>query len=253
MAARDIAGPPGFSIGIIFIAFGVYVREYDYSFLAALAMKVVLASVPAQLVIVEALSANLSLIGCVILVFIINIRLLPMSFSLSGYFRHSTPHPLAYYSASYFVAVTAWMNFINRHLEISPQLRFNYFLYTGFLAWSCGLVGLTLGYYVIYHLSDDVTVALLLLNPLYFLAIVCGHAREDKLLALAIVGGIATFLPFNAISTEFSMALAGLTGGTIAMAVHLYLYRGKNSSQDSSQDSSKYSNADKPKQKHKHE
>ncbi len=219
---KDTCGSPGMSLAIVFLAFGASLRSAGLDFFQSLAMNVLVYAVPGQLVALNGILTGLSIASTVLLVAIINIRLLPMSFSLSHHLKHSNPSPPLYYFAAYFVAVTGWMNFFTNYRSIAPKDAFSYFMYTCFFLWCAAMAGFLLGYHLVDFIPNELFVGLLLVNPLYFLMVIASHGRDDRYLAIAVVGGCIFFLPFVSVSGNLAILFAGLTGGGLAFATRLY-------------------------------
>lgn len=225
---KDVTGSAGFSLAIIFVAFGAYLKSVGFDIWQSMAMNILIYAIPGQLVALNSIVAEFSIISSVLLVLAINIRLLPMSLSLSHTLKRGEHSKTLYYFSSYFVAVTGWMNFINNYRDIDTKDIFRYFLYSSILLWCFAMAGLFVGYYLIDYVSYELFVALLLVNPLYFLAVVAAHGRDDIYLAISVVGGCLFYLLFFELFGASALIIAGILGGTIAFAFHMYNNRTSN-------------------------
>ncbi|MBE8182003.1 MAG: AzlC family ABC transporter permease [Candidatus Portiera sp.] len=225
-AIKDAMGSPGMSLAIVFLSFGAYLRSAGLDIFQSIAMNVFMYAVPGQLVALNGLVTKLSITSIVLLVVIINIRLMPMSFSISHHLKsgeaETKPPLLLYYFSAYFVAVTGWMNFFSNYRYIPAKDTFSYFLYTSIFLWSFAMLGFLLGYYLVDFIPIELFIALLLVNPLYFLLVVAGHGRDDLYLAISVIGGCLLYMPFAAINGSLALLFAGLTGGCLAFALRSY-------------------------------
>lgn len=225
-AVQDAMGSPGLSLAIVFLSFGAYLRSAGLDILQSIAMNVMVYAVPGQLVALNGIVTKLSITSIVLMVAIINIRLMPMSFSISHHLKsgkaEKKPALLLYYFSAYFVAVTGWMNFFSNYRHIPVKDTFNYFLYTSIFLWVLAMLGFLLGYYLVDFIPRQLFIALLLVNPLYFLMVVVGHSRKDIYLAISVISGCILYIPFAMISGDWALLFAGLTGGCLAFAWRSY-------------------------------
>lgn len=224
-ALGDVASSPGISLAIVFLSFGAYLRSAGLDILQSIAMNVMIYAVPGQLVALNGIVSKLSITSIVLLVAIINIRLMPMSFSISHYLKSYKGkggfYPQLYYFSAYFVAVTGWTNFFSNYRHIPPEDTFDYFLLSSVFLWSMAMVGFLLGYYLVDFIPRELFIALLLVNPLYFLMVVAGHSRDNFYLAVSVISGCVLYLPFATISGNWALLLAGMTGGGLAFILRL--------------------------------
>lgn len=225
-ALSDAVGSPGISLAIIFLSFGAYLRSAGLDIFQAIAMNIMIYAVPGQIVALNGIVSKLSIASVVLLVAIINLRLMPMSFSISHYLKSYKGkggfYPQLYYFSAYFVAVTGWANFFSNYRSIDPKDTFDYFLLASSFLWLLAMCGFLLGYYLVDFIPHELFIALLLVNPLYFLMVVAGHGRDDIYLAISVISGCIFYLPYAAISGNWALLLAGVTGGSIAFAWRAY-------------------------------
>ena len=221
-AFKDVRGSPGLSLAIVFASFGAYLKSAGLDIFQSIAMNMMVYAVPGQLVALNSILSDLSIVATVLLVLVINIRLLPMSFSMSHLLKkgkHSLP---MYYFSAYFVAVTGWMNFITNYRNFNTDDFFDYFVYSSCILWLYAMSAFLLGYYLISYLSYELFVALLLVNPLYFLMVVAHQARDDLRLAISVTGGGIFYLLLSSFVGNFALPLAGFLGGTLAFVFYYY-------------------------------
>lgn len=216
IALVDVWGVPGLALFTNFISFGILLEAADLHILHGLLMTLFIYALPGQIVLIDGISANLSLATIALLVLLINARLLPMAITIGGVLTRSPHSTLGYYLSAHFVAVTGWLNFMSRYPQVGIARAFAYFVHSNFFLWGFALAGMFAGFYAANLVPPSLLAALLLLNPLYFLCLIAQSGAKDNYIAIAVISGAILYLPLDWLIPGWGLLLAGLGGGSLA-------------------------------------
>lgn len=214
-------GVPVLALGASYLGFGALVRESGLSLWQGLFSSAATFALPGQVLLVELYAVGATLAVIAIAVGLSSTRLLPMTLSLVPQFRSATVPRWRLYLAAHFIAVTGWTMTMQvaRRLPVTQRLAF----FTGLtlMLWLSTLLCTAIGYYLPGVLPERVTLALLFLNPLYFLLLFMGDfSHRSRVLALAF--GAVLGPPLFLLDADWSLLFAGAIGGTAA-----FLLRGR--------------------------
>jgi len=201
-----------------FLGFGALAAAQDIPFGIAVASTVVIWALPGQIVFVEMHALAAPLAATVLAVMLSSSRFLPMTVMLIPELRDPRHRPWKYYLAAQLLSLSGWTMAVARFPEIARAQR---------LAWWYGftlvLVGVSAastaaGYLGADRLPPLARLALVFMVPMYYLLILTGAVRE-RIAALGLAcGALAGPLAYLA-TPQWSVPLAGLTGGTLAYLV----------------------------------
>jgi predicted branched-subunit amino acid permease len=113
--------------------------------------------------------------------------------------------------------MTSWAIAVREFPRLAPDDRRPYFLGFGLVCWGVCIPGTALGYLLAGHVPGPLTLALVFLNPLFFLL----NFTEVRPLGfrLAILFG-AVLGPLTYLLTPgYSLLVSGLLGGSLAYAL----------------------------------
>ncbi len=181
-------------------------------------------SLPGQIVLSEQFNLNASMINIFISVFLVNIRFLPMSFVLVPFFREEKKSKW-YLIGMHFVAITGWNNFIENYAKIPTKKRKVYYFYSHLLLFLTATVFTFLGFYLVSFIGEDLYIALLITNPIYFLSLFVKSGLVKKDIGLAMLLGAILVIPFSLISIEWGVILSGIIAGSLSF--YIAVLRGK--------------------------
>ncbi len=210
------AGAPALALGATFFAYGTQTKIAGFSVLEAWLAPAVIYTIPGQLIVVEQAALAASWLSVLLSVFLVNTRLLPMTMAVMPHIK--SRYLLVNIVNAHFVALTTWLGFLNAlpQLKAHPQLSRStfYFIFGGLLwciAWSAAL----LGYFSKDFMSPEWQLALVYVNPLYFLLLIWEQTQQPANM-LPIVLGAVLLPPLALWNAEWSILIAGLIGGTLA-------------------------------------
>ena len=201
-----------------FLGFGALAAAHDIPLAIAVASTAVIWALPGQIVFVEMHSLAAPFVATVLAVMLSSARFLPMTVMLMPELRDPRHAAWKYYAAAQLLSLSGWTMAVARFPELPRAQR---------LAWLCGfalvLMTASAASTAVGHLGADglppvARLALVFMAPMYYLLILTGAVRE-RIAALGLAcGAIAGPLAY-VVTPEWSVPLAGLTGGTLAYLI----------------------------------
>ena len=214
-------GAPGFALIASFIGFGALARELGLSLPLSLLSTMTIWAVPGQMALAEMQALGADFLAIVIAVTLINARFLPMTLPLFAYLGSHDggfKRKASLYGLGQFVALTFWTGSM-RVMPFMPMYQRMPWLY-GF-GMSC--IGISLmatvgGYVAASQLPVALKLALVFLNPLFFLLVFSADVKGAGNIA-AIVIGAAIGLAVHPWWPDWSLLAGGVVGGSIAFVI----------------------------------
>ncbi len=173
-------------------------------------------ALPGQVVLVEMLTSNAPALAIVLAVTLTSSRFIMMTITL---FPQIAPadRNRRLYAHVHLLAMTAWALSMREFHKIAPEYRLRYFIGLGLPCWLVALPGTVLGYYVAGSVPAPVTLALVFINPLFFLLTFTDVKPRANQIALVL--GCLLGPAFYLLDPSSSLLAAGLTAGTLAYLV----------------------------------
>ncbi len=219
---RAALGVPALALGASYLGFGALVRQSGLEVWHGLLSTATAWALPGQILLVELYALGGTLLAIALGVGFSAARLLPMTMTLLPWLRAPGVPRWRLFVAAHWIAVTGWAV----TLQVAPRLpageRLPFF--TGFtlMLWSVSLACTAIGYLLPGALPERVTLALLFLNPIYFLVLFLGDLRlRSRRYALLL--GCLLGPPLFLLDADWSLLATGLIGGSLAF----WLARGK--------------------------
>lgn len=222
---REAARVPMLIMGASFVGFGSMIKDMDWSVWHAIYSTLSTWALPGQIAMAEMAASGAPLMAIVLAVGFINARLVPMVASLLPQVRRPGIPTWAYYAAAMLIAATSWVGTMRRLPDLAPEQRFPFMIGFGLLLYSGSPLFTLGGYMLAGRVPEPVTMALIYLNPLYFMVLFLVDLRSrTKVLALIFgtVLGPLTFL----FAPDWSLIATGLIGGTAAWGLGRYFKPG---------------------------
>lgn len=215
---RMIVSLPAFILMTAFVGFAGFARESGIDFVHAVFMTAFIWALPAQVVLIAAIGAGMTIVPTFIAVTLSSVRLMPMVTALVPDLRAEKTRTVTLLFLSHFVAVTAWV-MANQYLGQVPR-RFRTAFFGGFTVTltSCNLAVIALVYAFSTGIPPMVLGALFFLTPIYFLTSLWATAR-DHFVKIAMVTGLVLGPVFYLVAPDFDLLLAGLVGGVLAFLI----------------------------------
>lgn len=203
------------------IGFGALARDGGFTIAQTAFITASMFALPNQVVLVDQLARNGTLIAAAVAVSLVALRLLPMTITLIPLFRGRRPRPLLEAIAVHFVAVTPWLEAKRRLPALPVETRLAGHLGIGIALSGVMLAGALAGHALAGSVPPAVSATLLFLTPIYFLLslLATSNSRMDF---LAIGIGCALAPALHMLVPGFDLLATGLVGGTLA-----FLLRGR--------------------------
>jgi predicted branched-subunit amino acid permease len=214
---------PSLVLTSAFIGFGGLARDAGVSLGQLIFMVPVVWALPSHLILVAGIAADASMLAIALAVSLASLRMLPMVMALVPEVRVPGTKRWHLLMASNLVAITAWVNLMQRSDKIPPRGRLPYFV--GFAL--SVMVMSTLAAALVHQLAGSFPpyfmAFLTFLTPLYF-ATSLWNASRYSVERLALVCGFWLLPAARFVAPDFAILLAGIGAGLFSFGV--YLLRG---------------------------
>lgn len=236
---RPTDGSPGFPWGVLAgallaafsvpaavlfataLGFGALARDGGFSIAHTAFIVASMFALPNQVVLVDQLARNETLIAAAFAVALAALRLLPMTIALVPLFKDRRPRPMLEVIAVHFVAVTPWIEAGRRLPALPVEKRLATHLGLGLAFSGVMVVGALGGYVLAGAVPPAVAATLLFMTPIYFLLSLLATSRV-RMDFLAVGIGCALAPVLYPLAPGFDLLATGLVGGTLA-----FLLRGR--------------------------
>ncbi len=212
---REAANVPMLIMGASFLGFGSIIHDMNWSIWMAVYSTLSTWALPGQIAMAEMATNGAPLLAIVLGVGIINARLMPMVASLIPRVRRPGVPKWAYFVAAMVIAATSWVGTMRRLPDLAPGQRFSYMSGYGLLLYVTSPLFTIVGYALAGRVPEAVTMALVFLNPLYFLVLFLIDLRARGRILALVFGAILGPLSFLVIA-DWSLVFTGLSAGTLA-------------------------------------
>ncbi|GAB4354430.1 MAG: AzlC family ABC transporter permease [Oricola sp.] len=212
---RQILSLPAVILMSAFVGFAGFARESGVDLAHAVFMTAAIWALPAQVVLIAAIKAGMTLVPTFVAVTLSSVRLMPMLTALVPRLRAGKTRTATLLFLSHFVAVTSWV-MANQYIDRVPR-RFRTAYFGGFAVTLTTLnIAIVAAVYSFSAAIPPVILgALFFLTPVYFLTSLWATARE-RVIKYAMVAGLLLGPVFYIVAPEFDLLLAGLAGGSAA-------------------------------------
>ncbi|MEK1890452.1 MAG: AzlC family ABC transporter permease [Phyllobacterium sp.] len=198
------------------VGFAGLASESGVTITEAMFMVAMIWALPANIVLIGAISGGYSILGAAVAVALSSIRFVPMVAAFVPEMRGPKSRKIVLLFLSHFIAVTAWVLGMEHLRNVPVRMRTTYFAGLGITLTTAN----TLVVGVVYFLSTDfpplVFAALFFLTPMYFLASLWGSAR-DRTVHVAMVSGLLLFPFIHHVAPAYDLLLTGLAGGAVTV------------------------------------
>jgi predicted branched-subunit amino acid permease len=203
------------------LGFGALARDGGFSIAHTAFITGGMFALPNQVVLVDQLARNETLLAVAIAVTLAALRLLPMTVTIVPLLKGGRRRPVLETLAVHFVAVTPWVEAQRRLPSVPFELRLATHLGLGLAFAGAMMSGTMVGHILAGSVPVTVSATLLFLTPVYFLLSLLATARvRMDLIAISI--GCALAPVFYLLTPGFDLLATGLVGGTLA-----FLLRGR--------------------------
>ncbi len=208
-------GIPGISLAASFFALGALFKNSGLNAAQSFLSTLIGFALPGQVVMAETLIVNGTLLNILIAVFLTNARLYPMTINLVPVIRQKNRPIWHYYFLAHFIAVTSWVYMLNNYEKITKESRFSFFLGLGSTLWILSTIATVVGFYTTGIISKKIFVAIIFLNPIYFMCMIISVLNKPHIVATVFLSFILAPILFL-FTPDWSVLLAGTISGIIS-------------------------------------
>jgi predicted branched-subunit amino acid permease len=196
------------------LGFGSLARDSGLSLDVTIFLSVGLWGLPGQVAMAEMWAMGAPFLAIVVASSMGNMRFMPMALVTVPWFRGDGRRAWTRYLAAQLMSINIWTVFMRHGPDISVQQRYPYFMGVGVICLIGGTIGTVLGYSLAGTLPVAVTIALVFMNPAYFL-FVFSSVRQRNCIISVILGAFTGPL-LHQVTPNWSVPLTGLLAGTAA-------------------------------------
>ena len=199
-------------------AFGAFLHSAGFDIYQSFFSTFFTFALPGQFVMAETILAGGTLLNIFLAVLLTNSRLYPMTVNITPLIRNSNVPKWKQYLGAHFIAVTSWFNFFSVQKNIKEDEKFNYFVGLGGFLWANSVVCTVAGYLFSNLVPHEILIALVFINPMYFLVMTVSNLKEKKIICSILVGAtLSIFL--NDTFPGWSVLIAGVLAGTLGFFI----------------------------------
>lgn len=223
---RQVISAPALILVTAHLGFAGLARDAGVTWFEASFMVFTIWALPANLIMLGAITAGLSLAATAVAVGLSSLRLMPMVISLMPELRAEGTRKRTLLFLSHFIAVTAWVVSRERFPDIPRRYRTTFFAGFGVTLTLVNTIIVALAFNLMGQLPALVTGALAFLTPVYFLTSLYGSSR-DITGRLALFFGMLAIVPANRMTPDFDILVAGIAAGVASLFAGRILERRK--------------------------
>ncbi len=221
----DAVNIPGFALGSTMIGFAVIAKEAGFDMWMVIATTASVWGLPGQVAFASLYATGASLILIFITVALANMRMMLMVISGAD-IMHLRARNLPLWRRvlmMHFLAITSWAQIGFVQNRYTPEQLVPY--YTGFslMIFVFGMIGTVAGFFFDNLIPPEFLRIIIFITPIYILLLVMNSRQTINRLAVVIGGSLCPF--FYVYMGSWSVLVAGLIGGTIAMGLFTYIQR----------------------------
>lgn len=215
---KHAIGVPALGLGSSMFAFGAFLHSAGFDIYQSFFSTFFTFALPGQFVMAETILAGGTLLNIFLAVLLTNSRLYPMTVNITPLIRNSNVPKWKQYIGAHFIAVTSWFNFFSVQKNIKEDEKFNYFVGLGGFLWANSVVCTVAGYLFSNLVPHEILIALVFINPMYFLVMTVSNLEEKKIICSILVGAtLSIFL--NDAFPGWSVLIAGVLAGTFGFFI----------------------------------
>ena len=209
---------PALALAASFIAIGALLKNVGFSIQQSIFSTFFTYALPGSLVMAESLIVGASLLNIFIAVWLVNLRLYPMTVSLMPLLMHKNQPKWKYYLSCHFVAVSSWLIVKDKYLNFDKRNRIDFWIGIGSATWFIAILSTIVGYLSSDYLNKDIMIGLAIVNPIYFICMMIDAMKTVQIKISVILGSILGPL-FYSLSPEWCILYGGFVAGTFAFFV----------------------------------
>ena len=217
IAALDALRAPAYALGATMAGFATIAREAGFDVWMVVSTSALVWGMPGQVAFASLYSAGASLFIIFIAVTLANMRMLLMVVSAAD-MMHLQMHKLPLWRRiilMQFLAITSWAHLAVAETKYPRHLLLPYFQGFSLTLYACGMLGTVFGYFLPDLVPPDLLQIIIFITPIYIFLLVATAGQKANRLAVAFGGSLCPV--FYPMAGEWSVLLAGVIGGTLAI------------------------------------
>lgn len=210
----------GAPAGVLFagyIGFGALCHSLNLSIWTAAGSAFFVYALPGQMVMAEMFALGATTLLTTLAVGLTASRFLPMTLTVLPQFDGEHRGSKSLYVMVHFLAMTSWAVAMRDLPRMEPQYRQAYFWGIGLVCWGVCAPGSVIGYLIADQVPMPLTMALVFLNPLFFM-LSFTEVRPTAYRLAILLGSLLGPLS-HSILPDYSLLISGLVGGSLAYLV----------------------------------
>ena len=212
------ANSPALALAASFIAIGALLKNVGFSLQESIFSTLFTYALPGSLVMAETLIIGGSLLNIFIAVWLVNVRLYPMTVSLMPLLIHKDQPKWKYYLSCHFVAVSSWLIVKDKYLKLEKINRIDFWFGIGSATWAIAILSTIIGFFASDYLNKNIMIGLAIVNPIYFTCMMIDSMKNIQVKISIISGSILGPIFYN-LSQEWCILFGGFIAGTIAYII----------------------------------
>jgi predicted branched-subunit amino acid permease len=214
------AGIPGISLAASFFALGALFKNAGLNATQSFLSTLISFALPGQVVMAETVIVHGTFLNIFLSVYLTNARLYPMTINLIPVIREQARPKWHYYLISHLIAVTSWVHMLNNYKTIDKGNRFSFFLGLSATLWILSTIATVIGFYAAGVLSKNIFIAVIYLNPIYFMCMIVAGLNKSHIILTVILSVILSPLLFL-VTPSWSVLISGLASGIISYLIFI--------------------------------
>jgi predicted branched-subunit amino acid permease len=210
----------GAPAGVLFagyIGFGALCHSLNLSIWTAAGSAFFVYALPGQMVMAEMFALGATTLLTTLAVGLTASRFLPMTLTVLPQFDGEHRGSKSLYVMVHLLAMTSWAVAMRDLPRMEPQYRQAYFWGMGLVCWGVCAPGSVIGYLIADQVPMPLTMALVFLNPLFFM-LSFTEVRPAAYRLAILLGSLLGPLS-HSIVPDYSLLISGLVGGSLAYLV----------------------------------
>ncbi len=208
------AGMPTVMVTSAMLGFGSLARDSGLSLDVSLALSIGIWGLPGQVAMAELWAMGAPWLAIVLTSSMGNMRFMPMALVTVPWFRGDGRPGWTRYLAAQVMSINIWTVFMRHGPAMPPVERFPFFMGVGTVCLIGGAIGTAAGFVLAGTMPPAVTIALVFMNPAYFLFVFSSVRQRNTI--IAVILGAFTGPLLHQITPDWSVPLTGLLAGTAA-------------------------------------
>ena len=210
----------GAPAGVLFagyIGFGALCHSLNLSIWTAAGSAFFVYALPGQMVMAEMFALGATTVLTTLAVGLTASRFLPMTLTVLPQFDGEHRGSKSLYVMVHLLVMTSWAVAMRDLPRMEPQYRQAYFWGIGLVCWVVCAPGSVIGYLIADQVPMPLTMALVFLNPLFFM-LSFTEVRPTAYRLAILLGSLLGPLS-HSILPDYSLLISGLVGGSLAYLV----------------------------------